>query len=205
MRGLAVLCVVLLAGCVPVSEHPAGDERAPFDARLQGVWRPTEKKDAGTMLFVGFNEDGGQGVHLVVVEETTERRWKVDEYAGITERRGAHGYLSIRYATSDGSRRGWVIARYTLVGADRLRLETLDEPRLAALVRDGTVAGRVESDTPGADVDLTLGSEELLAFLESPRGSDLFSSPHTLARVTTPGAQAPGRHQSTGAGARPSR
>ncbi len=204
MRAMLLLCVALLAGCVPVSEHPAGDEHAPFDGRLQGMWRPVARKDAGTMLFVGAAGEDGRGVRLVVVEETADRRWKVDDYTGVSVRRGSHGYLSIRYATSDGSRRGWVIARYTLLAADRLRLETLDEPRLATLVRDGVLAGHVEGDGPTADVDLTLGSDELLAFLESPQGAALFTSPQMLARADA--ARASRRavsHHSTGTGVAP--
>jgi hypothetical protein len=183
MRRLVLLCLVLLAACVPVADHPAGDEHAPFDTRLQGTWRPTGGTDATTTLFVGADDESGRGAHLVVVEENADRRWKVDEYTAVAVRRGAHGYLSIRYATSDGSRRGWVIARYTMLGADRLRLETLDESRLATLVRDGSLAGTVHGAEPGADVDLSLGSDELLAFLESPRGGALFTSPHVMARV----------------------
>jgi hypothetical protein len=202
MRSFVLLGLVLLAACVPVADHPAGDEHAPFDARLHGAWRPAGRKDATTTLFVGAGDEGGRGAHLVVVEETADRRWKVDEYKGVAVRRGAHGFLSIRYATSDGSRRGWVIARYTLLGADRLRLETLDEPRLAALVRDGTLPGTVHGDAPGADVDLSLGSDDLLAFLESPRGAALFTSPQVLARL--PGSpRQPGSTTRRSAGSRP--
>ena len=198
MRRLVPICLVLLAACVPVADHPAGDEHAPFDARLQGAWRPTGGKDATTTLFVGADDESGRGAHLVVVEETVGRRWKVDEYTGVAVRRATHGYLSIRYATSDGSRRGWVIARYTMLGTERLRLETLDEPRLAALVRDGTLAGTVHGDDPGADVDLSLGSDELLAFLESPRGSALFTSPQVLARVPGSGSRSPTTRRTAG-------
>jgi hypothetical protein len=204
-RLLTLVVLVALAGCVPVSEQPAGDEHAPFDTRLQGMWRPVGDDDAQTILFVSAADEAGRGARLLAVEEAADRRWKVDDYSAVTARRGSHGYLSVRYSTTDGARRGWVIARYTLVTGDRLRLETLDEKRLAVLVRAGTLAGRVNGDEPGADVDLTLSSAELLTFLDSPEGARLFSAPHVLARVASPGGTRRARthHQKTGTGVAP--
>lgn len=185
MRTAALLISLLvLASCVPLAEHPAGDEEhAMFDARLQGIWRAVGG-DAPFLAFIGPGDAAKGGVHIVAVEETRDRGWKVDEYDGISARRGARGFLSIRYATSGGERRGWVIARYALTGRDRLTVALLDEKRLAPLVRAGTIAGRVDGDGPYADVDLTGGSTEILALLESKDGARLFGPPHTLVRAS---------------------
>jgi hypothetical protein len=131
-----------------------------------------------------IRSDGKGGVHIATMEETRDRGWKVDEYDGITARRGARGFLSVRYATTGGERRGWVIIRYELTRGDRLTVSMLDEKRLAPLVRAGTIAGRVDGEGPYADVDLTGSSAELLALLESKGGARLFGTPHALVRVT---------------------
>ena len=204
MRPLTLLFLLAVAGCVPVSEQPAGDEHAPFDMRLQGMWRPLGSDEARTIIFVSAADEASRGARLLTIEETADRRWKVDDYTGVTTQRGSHGYLSVRYQTTDGERRGWVIGRYTLAKADRLRLETLDEKRLATLVRQGRLAGRVNSDGPDADVDLTLSAADLLTFLESAEGGRLFTAPHVLARVDSPSA--PRRthaHHPTGTGVAP--
>ncbi len=212
MRVLLALLCFALAACVPLADHPAGDEQhAQFDARLQGVWRAAHD-DGPMLLFAGPGDDTGHGVHLVTVEETGgNHRWKTEEYDGIATRRGQHGFLSIRYETTDGERRGWAIARYTFVGRDRLQLSTLDETRLAAVVRAEKIPGRVSGDGPYADVDLTMSSVDLLAFLESKAGQALFDPPHGLVRVAALDARAPraksprprARHQSTGTGVAP--
>ncbi|MBI3768760.1 MAG: hypothetical protein HY271_09745 [Deltaproteobacteria bacterium] len=192
---LLTLALIGLASCVPLSDHPAGDEKnSEFDARLQGVWRAASG-DGPLLLFVGPGDDAGHGVQLMTVEETRDQRWKTVEYAGISTRGGRHGFLSVRYQTTGGERRGWVIARYTLAGRDRLQLYTLDHTRLAALINAGRVSGRVSGDGPYADVDVTMGSgAALIALLESKDGQRLFGPPHTLVR---------GAHQSTGTGVTP--
>jgi hypothetical protein len=192
---LLTLALLGLASCVPLSDHPAGDEKNfEFDARLQGVWRAAGG-DGPLLLFVGPGDDAGHGVQLVTVEETGEHRWKTVEYAGISTRRGPQGFLSVRYETTDGERRGWVLARYTLAGRDRLQLYTLDHTRLAALINAGKVSGRVSGDGPYADIDVTMSSgAELIAFLESKDGRRVFGPPHTLVR---------GAHQSTRTGVAP--
>lgn len=184
MRTAALaLSLLVLASCVPLAEHPAGDEEHPvFDARLQGMWRAVGG-DAPLVVFIGAGGPTNDGVHVVVVEETRDGGWKVDEYDGFSARRGARGFLSIRYATTGGERRGWAIVRYTFAGRDRLTIAMLDEKRLAPLVRAGAIAGRVDGDGPYADVDLTGSSAELLAMLESKVGARLFGPPHTLVRV----------------------
>jgi hypothetical protein len=211
MRVLLALLCFGLAACVPLADHPAGDEQhAVFDERLQGVWRAADD-DGPMLLFASAADDDGHGIHLVTVEETGNHRWKTTEYDGIATRRGRYGFLSIRYATTDGERRGWVIARYALVGRDRLLFSTLDETRLAAGVRAETIPGRVSGDGPYADVDLTMSSVDLLAFLESKDGEKLFDPPHALTRVTTldvrtPRARlrrGPRTHHSTGTGVAP--
>jgi hypothetical protein len=203
MRRLLLASLLGLAACVPLADHPAGDEAtAVFDARLQGAWR-AGGGDAPFFVFVGPADETGRGIRLLTLEATRDGRWKQDEYEGITTRRGGHGLLSVRYATSGGERHGWALARYTLAGSGRLQVATLDERRLAALVRAGKVPGRVSGDGPYADVDLTMGRADLVALLESRAAQRLFGAPRALVRVASTKTSARRGHQSTGAGVAP--
>jgi hypothetical protein len=202
---LAVFCLGL-AACVPLADHPVGnDEHALMDARWQGVWRPADADEGPMLLFAGPNDEAGHGIHLLIVEEMGDRRWKTSDYDGVTTRRGGGGFLSIRYETTDGDRRGWAIARYAFVGPDRLQLWTLDETRLAAGVRAGKIPGKITGEGPNADVDLTMNGADLLAFLESRDGRALFDRPRVLVRGGPASGRTTGRraHQSTGSGVAP--
>jgi hypothetical protein len=208
MRRLLLVVLCALASCVPLSDQPAGDERsAAFDTRLQGVWRAVGE-DEPVLVFIGPGDDGAHGLHVVTVEETRDHRWKTAEYDGITTRRGRGGFLSVRYETTGGDRRGWVTARYTAASRDHIQFSTLDHERLAALIHAEKIPGRVTGDGPYADVDITMSGADLLAFLESPDGARLFGPPHTLVRGDPPHAAAGGArrrdaHQSTSTGAPP--
>ena len=209
MRILLAFFCLGLAACVPLADHPVGgDEHAPMDTRWQGVWRPADADEGPMLLFAGPGDEAGHGIHLLIVEEMGDRRWKTSDYDGVTARRGGGGFLSIRYETTDGDRRGWAIARYAFTGPDRLQLWTLDETRLAAGVRAGKIPGKIIGDGPNADVDLTMSGAELLAFLESRDGRALFDRPRALVRGGPPAARTGehrGRrpHQSTGSGVAP--
>jgi hypothetical protein len=194
MKHLACLLLLGLAACVPVATNPAGDAaHAVFDARLQGAWRAVGKPgDAPLYAYVGPADEDARGVQAVLVEQKADGGWKVDAYHGITTRRGDHGLLSVRYEEPGNPMHGWVIMRYAVPAPGRIELRPLDGERLAAAVRAGKLAGAVSKDVLGAAVRLTASSAELIAFLDSPEGEELFAPPLPFARLE-PTTAAPSR------------
>jgi hypothetical protein len=185
VKHLASILLLGLAACVPVSTHPAGDAAdAVFDARLQGAWRAVGKtSDAPLYAYVGPGGDDAHDIQAVLVEQKADGGWKVDEYRGITTRRGDHGLLSVRYEEPGNPVHGWVIMRYALPASARIELRPLDRERLAAAVHAGQLAGTVSRDVLGDEVRLTASSAELVAFLDSAEGEKLFAPPLPFARL----------------------
>ncbi len=186
----AAACVLLLAGCLPVtSKAPVGSTTGlGADPALFGTWKghsvDSDNKDDGYFHFMKA-KDGSITVAVVMAKGGSDDGWSV--FNAHTATLGANHYLNAvetfdKDAPAEGSLKDANIPLLYTVKGRTLTLYLLDEDKAKAAVQAGEIAGTVEPGENG-DVVLTAEPAALDAFFAKPEAAKLFKVMMVLKRV----------------------
>lgn len=158
LKTLFVLSLGLLLSACVESESPLSPPAPlPADNPLIGSWL-FQDKDETAYLHIG-NE--GQDVKMVEVEIYPDGRIKSEIYTASATTVGEHAYLSVQ--TPRDGRPLYTLMKYRLVDKDTLTLALANYKFMENAVKDGSIAGTLDSSAPG--VLLTAGPDALKRFV----------------------------------------
>lgn len=177
-----VLTGLLLAACVPTSENPILSKSGASDPGLIGTWRG--KMEDGGPVYMHFlrTKEGEISVLLVTGGEKAEADSGWAAFRIVTAEVKGTRYLSALWDLNDGKpvedrEKGYHLLRYVLGADGTLQLYGVNEEKLTAAVKAGTVEGKIEGENTSTEVRLTASSEKLVKFLKRANPADLFDKP----------------------------
>lgn len=175
LASLAV-CIVALAGCLPVTSRLPVGSTVGFrpDTMLVGSWKavPSEKAGAADVRFLP-NKDGTMTAIVVSEEDWSEYRLRVAQLGGnrfmnaqeiSNSGEAAHGPLSEQHVL--------LLYRAPVMGS--LVLYQIDDKAAAVAIRAGEISGDIEPGKDG-DVHITADQPALDNFMRTARAARLFS------------------------------
>jgi len=171
----ALLMLVGLAGCLPVSQNPlSSPEDAAADSRLPGVWYGRSGEDT---IYLHFVAGKGAQMDAVEVDHQKDGDAHTNIYTVFPSVLGAGHYLNIREKA--GAEKPYYFARYRIADSGALTIWLMGETPAAKAVKNKKIAGKITTKDSGGgkaerDITLTASSEELAAFVRKSDPEILF-------------------------------
>lgn len=186
----ALLCAVVLAGCLPVtSKTPVGTTaRLSADKALIGTWKghspDSDNKDDGYFHFMQA-KDGSLTVAVIMAKGTSDDGWSI--FNAKTAALGKNKFINAvetfdKDAPAEGDMKNANIPLLYVVKGRTLTLYLIDEDKAKAAIQSGKLKGTIEQGNSG-DVAITSDAAELDAFMATPQAADLFKVMMVLKRV----------------------
>jgi len=197
IRAIAsVACVLLLAGCLPVTtKTPVGTTAGlGVDEALYGTWRGPAEDGKGIAYLHILKSEKDKTMAGILVEG--DLKGQGDGGAILvqfdTARLGQNRYLNVRHLLDDDKDKEGDMSWTDINGAsapflyrlegDRLTLLWLDEDKVKAAIKSGVLTGTI-GDGDYGDVQITLDAKALDAFMAKPEATKLFKVYLTLTRA----------------------
>jgi hypothetical protein len=173
--GLAL--AVLLAGCLPESEHPvAPADPAKNDARLWGSWI-SEEEDGYIVAHVFATEE--DKLRIATAEHGVEGLGEIETYDVHVTNLPSGDYLNI---VVTGSEAGYLIGKYKFDGMNTVSVSLAANEALEQAVKSGKLAGTTKVEGGMTDVRITASPEQWQAFLTKPPAG-FFDEPISFKRI----------------------
>ena len=175
VAGLAV--AVVLAGCLPESEHPvAAADPAKNDARLWGSWI-SEEEDGYMVAHVFATEDGR--LSISIAEHGVEGLGEIETYDVHVTNLPSGDYLNV---VVTGSEAGYLIGKYQFDGTNAVSVSFVGNAALEQAVKSGKLPGTTKVEAGMTDVRVAATPEQWQAFLAKPPAG-LFDEPIRFKRI----------------------
>jgi hypothetical protein len=175
VAGLAV--AVVLAGCLPESEHPvAAADPAKNDARLWGSWI-SEEEDGYMVAHVFATEDGK--LSISIAEHGVEGLGEIETYDVHVTNLPSGDYLNV---VVTGSEAGYLIGKYQFDGTNAVSVSFVGNAALEQAVKSGKLPGTTKVEAGMTDVRVAATPEQWQAFLAKPPAG-LFDEPIRFKRI----------------------
>lgn len=180
----AILLLLSLAGCLPVSVNPLSTaENASADSRLPGVWYGKSGEDRVFLHFVA-----GEGPQMQVVEVDHEKSGKAHttSYNVFVTAIEDSRYMNVRDAKSDNA--PYYFARYRISSSGMLTIWLMSDKSAAKAIRAGKIEGNVvKKRDDEIDVKITDTTKRLAAFVRKSDADLLFDQKFgTFRKLTLP-------------------
>lgn len=177
LAGLAFAAALLLAACLPESEHPiAAADPARNDPRLWGSWMSVAE-DGYMIAHVFATEDGA--LRIAMAEHGVEGLGEIETYDVHVTNLPSGDYLNV---VVDDPEAGYLIGKYQFDGADQVSVWFPSNKALEQAVKTGTLAGSTKMEGGMADVRITATPEQWQGFLAKPP-ADFFDEPVSFERI----------------------
>ena len=187
---LAIVCTLLLAGCLPVtSKTPIGTTAGlGADAALYGTWKghsdDADNKTDGYFHFMK-GKDGAITAAVLLASGSDDDGWTILKLRTATL--GANRFINAvetfdKDAPADESAKNTDIPLLYTIKGKTLTLYLLDEDKTKEAIQAGKLAGTVEPGDSG-DVKITADAAALDAFMATPEAAKLFKGFIVLKRA----------------------
>jgi hypothetical protein len=173
--GLAL--AVLLAGCLPESEHPvAAADPTKNDARLWGSWI-SEEEDGYMIAHVFATEK--DTLSIAMAEHGVEGLGEIETYDVHVTNLPSGDYLNV---VTTGSEAGYLIGKYQFDGTDAVSVWFPGNEALEQAVTSGKLPGTTKVEGGMTDVRITASPEQWQAFLAKPPAG-FYDEPISFKRI----------------------
>jgi hypothetical protein len=193
---LILLAVLpLVSGCgIVESERPLSPPRSAVrDQRLEGLWRPDGKGEAG-YLYITFHPRGDGSV-MIFSKYSGTGAISTAQYDFFVTRTSKHDYLNLSHGVSrdpgfwPSARSGtYIFAEYHFTWLGQLAYSMVAGDAFGKAVDAGKLRGKVQRDKKYGVVGLFLtdSSRHILDFIESSKPGDVFGAPTKLSKIGGP-------------------
>lgn len=188
--GAIFVCAALLTGCLPVtSKTPVGTTAGlGVDAALYGSWKGHNPDDAAAKDgFVHFmaGKDGVMTASLVMAAGDSDDGWTI--FRVRTASLGKNHILNAQMtfdkdAPADGALKNLHVPLLYVLKGKTLTLCLLDEDKVKAAIKAGTLKGTIEAGDSG-DAAITEDAAALDTFFAKPQAAALFKPLLVLKKV----------------------
>ncbi|MFH1156723.1 MAG: hypothetical protein V1793_23210 [Pseudomonadota bacterium] len=181
---LLLILFMLMAGCVPYSEHPlTPPDNGSIDAELLGTWFWKEKDESG-YIHVGL-EQKTRLLRVLMVAFNRNNELDESEFSGHTSFLSGNRYLNLKWVRPGAdAANGYMLIRYR-VEPGRLGIAMMDNVPLEKAIRSGAIAGSVEKEKWASSIRITEGQTKLQSFILG-NDSQLFPELKYLKRLDLP-------------------
>ena len=158
MRYFLTALLIVLAGCVPYSDHPLTEpDKANLDTSIFGTWYWHEESDSG---YIHFGTDYSSGLlRVVMLEYGRDGRMDATMYSGHTSFLGGNNYLNLKQTHPQQDDRGYMIIRYRLKNG-MFGISLMDNTAAENAIKEGSLKGKIKGYT-----HITEGQPKLQTFI----------------------------------------
>jgi hypothetical protein len=183
-RLAAVACAaVLLAGCLPESENPIAPLAAAVDdPDVAGAWSSHQENE---IIYLHVVRQDGNLFQLVWIDHFVDGRGHFVGFDAYITPIGGRRFVNLvpRDGGDSGLSGGHVFGAYEYTADDQLTIRLVRNEAIESAINAGQLRGRVERNTPEADVLITDESARIADFLAAADPAALFAEPLTFQRV----------------------
>lgn len=176
-RLAALVLFLSVFGCGPLSKFPLSQpgEYEP-DQRLVGIWlfKADEKES-----YFHFSKERNGWSDMVAVDYDTKGRMGYGVFKVFTTPIDTHHYMNIKIINIGvlemGDTPSYILAKYEIVGKDKLYIRLLSSQEVAQGIEDGVLQGEIKNKKKN-EIYITDSSENLIRFIERSDIDKLFGN-----------------------------
>ncbi len=176
---LVPVCFILVAACVPVSDHPLTEpDPAKLDQSVFGTWYWRDSSSTG---FVHMGKDEKTGLlQVYMVELKNDGDVDLSEFSGHTSEVGQGKYFNLKGELSESEPEGYIFVKYR-IDRDEMSFSLPELDAVEKAIEEGKLAGEVAKGQFLNDVHITDKPENIRKFFTETK--DLFQEETHLKRL----------------------
>lgn len=176
------LCVLGIAGCVPVSDHPLtlpGDQK--LETSLIGTWWGGEDGEI-SYVHIGQMESSKEYLHVLCVQIDKKGSLERMEFSGHISSIAGNTYLNLTAINDQGEMNtDYLLVKYQQSG-DTCHFALMSQKVIRQAIEKKQLRGKVKSSLWSSSVRITEGPEKLRQFVLD-RDKELFEEHVRLDRL----------------------